>query len=233
MKYLILVLAISAALILFDYSLRQTTTSYEATSVAEAESHDIKGKVIKAGLFKVIRSGGLVESKNTSTGKAISKPVIQLVTATDRIPLVKDAHMSLQYRIWNLPDQPAYIKLRRVLKHPLMTLPDGSKSTGSDYMITGSVSIGQVIAYTGYGLNESYEMLEGEWSFQIWYGDEKLIDQSFITYHPDEAEVKLLGSLSPAENNRTSMLLDTDLNSLQALSNKQQTQTAAKRDWIK
>ena len=74
--------------------------------------------------------------------------------------------MSLHYRIWNLPEQPAYIKLRRVLKHPAMTLLYGTVSTGSDYLINDRVSIGPVIAYTGYRLNEPYEMLEGEWTFQ-------------------------------------------------------------------
>ncbi|MCK5092459.1 MAG: DUF3859 domain-containing protein [Gammaproteobacteria bacterium] len=142
------------------------------------------GKVTKRGLYEVIRSGGLVDSPNTSTGKAISKPVIQLVRQTDRIPLVKDAHMSLQYRIWNLPERPAYTKLRRVLKHPPMKLPDGTVTTGSDYMITGKVLYGQVVAYTGYGLNEDYEMVEGDWIFQIWYEDKKMIEQKFTTYWP-------------------------------------------------
>lgn len=144
------------------------------------------GKVIKRGLFKVVRSRGLVDSSKTSTGKAFLKPVIQMVEETDRIPLVKDAHMSMQYRIWNLPERPAYVKLRRVLKHPPMTLPDGSVSTGSDYMITGRVSVGQVIAYTGYGLNEGYEMVEGEWIFQIWYQDSMVVEQKFTTYWPEE-----------------------------------------------
>ena len=142
----------------------------------------------------------MVASRKTSTGKAISKPVIELLTTTDRIPLVKDAHMSLQYRIWNLPEQPAYIKLRRVLKHPVMTLPDGTQTTGSDYMINGRVSIGQVIAYTGYGLNEDYEMLEGEWTFQIWYEDKKLVEHTFTTYWPDETEKRQLESMSATAN---------------------------------
>ena len=148
------------------------------------------GRVIKQGLFEVIRSHGLVDSPNASTGKAFLNPVIQLVKQTDRIPLVKDAHMSLQYRIWNLPERPAYTKLRRVLIHPEMKLPDGSVSTGSDYMITGKVVYGQVIAYTGYGLNEDYEMVEGDWVFQIWYQDKKVIEQKFTTYWPEDDKAK-------------------------------------------
>ena len=84
-----------------------------------------------------------------------------------------------------------------------MTRPDGTVSTGSDYMINGKVSIGQVIAYTGYGLNEKYEMQEGEWTFQIWYQDKKMIDHTFITYWPDESEIQKLGNLSPPTGNLT------------------------------
>ena len=161
-------------------------TNKEPAYAARAELAPV-GKVIKAGLFKMVRSGGLVDSPDSSTGKAHARPVIQLVKQTDRIPLVKNAHMSFQYRIWGLPERPVYIDLRRVLIHPPMTLPDGTVSTGSDYNIKGHVSIGQVIAYTGYGLNEDYEMVEGDWLFQIWFGDALLVEQTFTTYWPEEA----------------------------------------------
>ena len=51
-------------------------------------------------------------------------------------------------------------------------------------MITGKVLYGQVVAYTGYGLNEDYEIVEGDWIFQIWYEDKKMIEQKFTTYWP-------------------------------------------------
>lgn len=152
----------------------------------------LQGKVNQRGLYKLIRSGGLVDNPNTSTGKAISNPVIQLVKSTDRIPLIKGAQMQLQYRIWSLPDQPAYVDLRRVLKHPEMTLPDGSVSTGSDYLIKARVSVNQIIAYTGYGFDEDYEMVEGDWVFEIWHDDTKLIEQKFTTYQTDEDEIEAL-----------------------------------------
>ncbi len=192
----------------------------------------IKGKVIKAGLFKVIRSGGLVNSANTSTGKAIAKPVIQMIKATNRIPLIKDAHMSLQYRIWNLPEKVSYIKLKRVLKHPTITLPDGTTSTGSEYMITGKVSIGQVIAYTGYGLNEDYEMQAGDWTFQIWYDNKKLIEQTFTTYLPDEKETQQWNErLSRKKVVAADKKKSTKTKSVPA-NKTQKGQTAAKRKWL-
>jgi len=107
----------------------------------------------------------------------------------------KGSQMYLQYRIWPLPAQPAYADLRRVVKHPEIELPDGSISTGSDYVIKGKVSANQVIAYTGYGLDEDYELVEGDWTFEIWYQDKKVIEQKFTTYWPDEAELAKLEPL--------------------------------------
>ena len=172
-------------------------TSGETLSYLEKP---LQGKVSQRGLYKLVRSGGLVDNPNTSTGKAIANPVIQLVKSTDRIPLIKGAQMQLQYRIWSLPDQPAYVDLRRVLKHPEMTLPDGSVSTGSDYMIKGRVSVNQVIAYTGYGFDEDYEMVEGDWVFEIWHEYTRLIEQTFTTYQPDKDEIAALGLPGNSEN---------------------------------
>jgi hypothetical protein len=152
----------------------------------------LKGHVGRAGLYRLVRSGGVIDDPSTTTGKSVLKPVVELVRSTDRIPLIKGVQMYLQYRIWPLPEQVAYANLRRVLKHPPMTLPDGSTSTGSDYMIKGKVSANQAIGYTGYGLDEDYELVEGDWIFEIWYQDRKMIEQKFTTYRPDEAEITKL-----------------------------------------
>jgi len=154
----------------------------------------LKGRVGQHGLYKLIRSGGVVEDPSTSTGKAVAKPVVQQVESTERIPLIRGAQMYLQYRIWYLPDRPAYVDLRQVLKHPEMTLPDGSVSTGSDFMIKGKVSVNQAIGFIGYGFDEDYELVEGDWVFEIWYQGKKMINQKFTTYWPDKEEIADLES---------------------------------------
>jgi hypothetical protein len=168
------------------------------TAAGKAESYldkPIRGMVNQRGLYKLLRSSGVVDDPTTSTGKAVASPVIQLVKSTERIPLIKGAQMYLQYRIWYLPDQPVRIDLRRVLKHPEMTLPDGSVSTGSDFMMKGKVSVNQAIGYTGYGFDEDYELVEGDWIFEVWHQDKKLIEQKFTTYRPNEEETAELKQL--------------------------------------
>lgn len=198
MKYFIPV----ALLILLGGCEKISATSQDNSRAADSSANIVKtpgdnDKAIKShvgrpGLYRLVRSGGVIDDPSTGTGKSVVKPVVEMVRPTNRIPLIKGAQMYLQYRIWPLPALPAYVDLRRVVRHPKMTLPDGSFSTGSDRTIKGRVSSNQVIAYTGYGLDEDYELVEGEWTFEIWYQGEKVIEQKFTTYRPGEEELATL-----------------------------------------
>ena len=144
------------------------------------------GRVLRYGIFSPVRGGTVIESKQTSTGKALSNLVMTFIRETQNIPIKKDRLLAYQYRLSNIPAK-GYVELRRVLKHPAFTRPDGTVTTGSDYTIKKKVEGSEVFAYDVYGLNETYEMVEGEWLFQIWYQDNKLVEQSFVTYFPGEA----------------------------------------------
>jgi len=194
MKYLILFMVVLALL--------GCDNNPGGTSNAESYlDKPLQAKVDQRGLYRLVRSGGIVDDPNTGTGKAVAKPVIELVKSTERIPLMKGAQLYLQYRFWYLPDQPPWVELRRVLKHPEMKLPDGSVSTGSDYAIKQEVSVNQAIGYTGYGLDEDYELVEGDWVFELWYQDKKMIEQKFTTYWPDEEEIAELEPVLALGNN--------------------------------
>lgn len=154
------------------------------------------GRVLQYGIYTRVRGGEVVDSARTTTGKALSNLVMTRDRTTDRIPLVKDKLMAYQYRLSNLPDT-RMVRLRRVLKHPPFTLPDGTVSDGSDYMIRRMVERGEVFAFDAYGLNEGYEMVEGDWFFQIWYGEQLLVEQKFTTYWPEDNAPAGLDALTP------------------------------------
>ena len=175
-------------------STTETSDNIEKADVVKEPS----GRVLQWGIYTLLRGGEPVDSPKTSTGKALSKPVITRDRTTDRIPLIKDKYMAYQYRLSNLPGR--MVKLRRVLKHPEFKLPDGTTSTGSDFMINKKLERGEVFAYDAYALNEDYEMVEGEWIFQIWYQDKMLVEQKFTTYWPDEGAAPEEVDQPPAED---------------------------------
>ena len=145
------------------------------------------GKVIRAGIFKAVHEGKLLEDTSGTTGKSLKSLTLEFDKQSERIPLVKGTYLGFQYRISDLPpelENTRVIKLRRVLMHPEMTLPDGSATTGSDYMVTRKIKLGQVNSYDAYGFHEDYELVAGEWAFQLWYRDTLLVEQIFTTYQP-------------------------------------------------
>ena len=166
------------------------TAPESSTETQTAEENVVpSGRVIRAGIFKAVHEGRLLEDTSGTTGKSLKSLTLEFVMPAERIPLVKGTYLGFQYRISSLPpelENTKEIALRRVLVHPQMTLPDGSITTGSNYTVTRKIKLGQVNSYDAYGFHEDYELVDGKWIFQLWSGDRMLVEQTFTTYWPDD-----------------------------------------------
>lgn len=160
----------------------------------DAETASPSGRILKYGIWELVKAGRIRETPETTTGQSIEKPTIRMVQQTDRIPMKLDTYFAYQYRISNLPDQPLRARFRRVLIHPEMTLPNGTTTTGSDFMIPGKVERNEVFGSDGYALTEEYELVDGTWTFQLWYEGEMMTEQIFTVFNTDR----------PAENTENS-----------------------------
>jgi hypothetical protein len=164
------------------------TTATAGDAGNALDSQGPKAQVYQFGIYKAVQKGTVKESSETNTGKVVSNVTLEHVKTTDHIPLVKDTYFGYQFRLFKLPPEvmvKPVMELRKVLIHPEMTLPDGSKTTGWDRTFKGKVETQQVMALDGYGFNEDYELVEGEWIFQIWYQDQKLLERKFVTVPPE------------------------------------------------
>lgn len=178
-----------------DTGIANATGGGEAQAAAEAPAGDaaqgLKAQVFQFGIYTATKKGRIGESSQTNTGKVVRKPVLEHASMTDRIPLDKDTYFGFQYRVWNLPTEVTVkrvMPLRSVLIHPEMTLPDGSTSTGWDRSKKGIVKSQQVLGFDGYAFNEDYELVEGDWIFQVWYQDQKLVERKFVTVPPKQGK---------------------------------------------
>ena len=145
------------------------------------------GKVTRYGLFRERGKGWVEDTKNTSTGKVIRGATLEFSEDTDRVALRKG--IVFGYRYWlKFPASQQRVVLKRILIHPEMTLPDGSIVSRSEREITKTSSHGIVTAIDAYTFSEAYELLEGEWRFQLWFEDEMLSEQVFTTFKPGVAE---------------------------------------------
>jgi hypothetical protein len=173
------VLACLLLLLACDQKLSTTVPSVQ--DVADVELA-ISGRVTRYGLYQVLRTAPLVDKAGTNTGKTHSGSTIQLIERTDRIPIKKGNYFGFQSRIEPLPGK-TFIKLKKVVTHPPMVLPDGSTKTGYQLGETKKVSSGVAFTTSGYSLDEDYELVAGEWVFQYWLEDKLLVEQKFQTYH--------------------------------------------------
>ena len=143
------------------------------------------GKATSYGLFRERGRGWTRQDENTSTGKLIRNAKLEFVEQTDRVPLRRGVYFGYKYWLKIEPDK-SRADLKRVLIHPEMTLPNGSKATHSERAIRKRTTYGIVTALDGYALSEDYELVEGNWTFQLWYKDDLLVEQTFTTYWPEE-----------------------------------------------
>jgi hypothetical protein len=144
-----------------------------------------RGRATLYGIFGERSRGRVVEGSDTSTGKVIRGMKVEFQEETTQIPLRKGVIFGYRYWLKLAPDQ-RRPEFKRVLIHPPMTLPDGSTVARSERMIRKKSIQGIVTSIDLYALSEDYELVEGDWTFQIWYGDKMLAEQRFTTFQPEE-----------------------------------------------
>lgn len=186
MRYLIIVVG---TVLMFNMQASTTDanviTSNGITPYSEPDLP--RGKSTRFGLFRQRSSGRIVKEPEASTGMIARGSTLEFEGVnTNRIPLRKGVRFG--YRYWlKIPGEAKRPGLTRVLIHPQMTLPDGTVVTRSSRMINKRATHGIVTAIDAYGITEDYELVEGEWVFQIWYEGHKLVEQKFTTYKPEES----------------------------------------------
>lgn len=147
----------------------------------------LQGRVLEYGVYRSLQPGQIVSAPDTNTGLAHRRSLLKLERTTNRIPLRKNVFFGFKSRIEPFPER-RYVELKKVVSHPPMRLPDGTVTDGYELIERKKVNQKVSIGITGYAFDEDYEMVEGEWRFQYWYGDRLLVEQSFVTYRPEAGD---------------------------------------------
>lgn len=188
MKYLILLLLVVSIV---------ATASLQPEATFDRPSADVQnpvntqdepsyphGKSTRYGLFKQRISGRVIKDPDTNTGKLIRGSTLEFAgNDTERVPLRQGVRFGYRYWLKLPPDQKRH-SLKRVLIHPEMILPDGSTVSRSERTINKHATHGIVTSIDAYAFSEEYELVEGEWIFQLWYHENMLVEQKFIAFEP-------------------------------------------------
>jgi len=94
------------------------------------------------------------------------------------VPAQIGVTFGFRYKLVGTPNE-APVDLREVIIFSSTGIvPKGSSSPIAQDEFTLQTRIGE-INYTAYTLEDSFELLTGEWTIEIWYGDQRLGTQSF------------------------------------------------------
>ncbi|MGD8566977.1 MAG: DUF3859 domain-containing protein [Gammaproteobacteria bacterium] len=145
----------------------------------------IKAEVTEYGYYK--KKGDFKRYRNiaTTTGYVKEGSDVELVKQTHRVPLAMNRLFGFKFRVTGFDDKEA-VQLKLVVTHPKIKRANGSTSTGYSYPVLVDVKDGVIENRSGYSIDHDYEMVEGTWTFELWYYKQKLVSQTFETVAAEE-----------------------------------------------
>jgi hypothetical protein len=137
--------------------------------------------IIKFGIFKA----ELISKEEAPGAAAGRKNIIKnvvLVEQTANIPAYVGTRFGFEFII---KGRPAGDKVDLTYKyfHPLITNPQTGKLFTSQEITSKNKEIGKATSIS-YTFDYPWEMVPGEWTFQIFHNDKKMAEKSFYIYKP-------------------------------------------------
>ncbi|HUC86002.1 MAG TPA: DUF3859 domain-containing protein, partial [Candidatus Acidoferrales bacterium] len=85
----------------------------------------------------------------------------------------------MTYEVSNLPHADGIIEFTKIVKHPRMTKPDGTTADGYRSVEKQVVQGGKIAGWTGYGFDHDFELVAGDWEFEMQFEGKTICDQKF------------------------------------------------------
>lgn len=164
-----------------------------STVTVFGEENNYKSQVTELGYYKKVSELQRERNLAATSGYVKTGGDVVLEAQTSEIPLKLNRLFGFKFRIEGFDGKDA-VQLKLVVKHPVITRPNGSTSDGYSYPIILEVKDGVIENQSGYSIDHDYEMVEGEWTFEYWYNDHKLLSQSFTTIKNDTVNSEAAGS---------------------------------------
>jgi hypothetical protein len=150
------------------------------TCCAVASTQGIQGKITGFGIFRFASKEEFIKSPETPSGVTrvtVGTPI--LVSATNVIPAKIGLRFGMSYEISNISGPDRVIDVTKIARHPRITKPDGTTTDGFTFVEKQNVQGGKVEGFTGYGFDHDYELVTGDWEFEIQYGGQTIGIQKF------------------------------------------------------
>lgn len=137
-------------------------------------------EITEYGYYKKLTELKRHRNLAATTGFVKEGGEVELVEQVNEIPLKLNRLFGFKFRIAGFGDKDA-VQLKLVVSHPEIKRPNGSTSRGYTYPVLLGVEDGVIDNHSGYSIDHDYEMVEGDWTFEYWYNNQKILSQSFKT----------------------------------------------------
>jgi len=153
-------------------------------AVPSASATDLQvraAELVGYGIFEARDMG----SSSSATSRAYRSDGVSRVRFTDytnEIPGELGVNFGIQYVV-NTTPKGRPMQVRQVIRFPEggLQVPGGRHYTESEQK--GQITIGRK-AFYGFGFDEPYEIIPGEWAIEIWHGSARLISKKFTVLPP-------------------------------------------------
>ena len=162
-----------------------------SVSLASDAGQKPAGRISSYGLMKVASDPTQVKNPNAPSGKEFQvRPAeVTFTEQTDTVSARINTVFGFQYTLSDLPPN-ARVKVRQVVKHPLIKFPHGKASRG--YVTNFELEVtaqGTADRGIGYLFEEEHELVPGKWTFEIWYEGKKLVGKTFTVVSPRRSSI--------------------------------------------
>ena len=108
---------------------------------------------------------------------------IKLAVKTQAVNAVLGTHFGFEYTIVGAPEG-AKVSLRSIVIYPPGGIHPPGKAPVPQYAVNVNRVIGGQSYLHWYAFDDPWELVPGTWTFQLWYGDHKIAEQSFLVVLP-------------------------------------------------
>jgi len=149
-------------------------------SVAACAEDQLQVEIVEFGIYSGT-DGYSVADSSAPTGQRFMDGQIKLTEQTDRIPAVLGAKFGFGFNVKGNNGQP--VPLTVIYHFPKMTNPQTHQES-AQYKINIKTKPSEACPHILWDFTEPWELVPGEWVFQLYQGQNKLAEKKFTVIKP-------------------------------------------------
>ena len=154
-------------------------------AVSAQEQADRKAVIGDFGVFEPVGGEVQVALPQSTSGAKKTPSGIRFVERTRMVPTRRGVRFGFKYEISGARDRKP-VEVMVIVSHPAIQKPDGSVSKGFKFKERIPVVDGKARGFTGYSFDHDYELVQGEWKFEFWIREGKILEWTFVACREDQ-----------------------------------------------